>query len=64
MCSMMFKQSKNFENKILWNAQHNLREKGLKCGITVNLQEFYQVSYQDIFKHDINFFTERRKSGV
>ena len=30
MCSMMFKQRKNFKNNIFWNAQHNLREKGLK----------------------------------
>ena len=29
MCSMMFKQRRNFENNIFWNAQHNLREKGL-----------------------------------
>ena len=29
MCSMMFKQRKNYENNSFWNAQHNLREKGL-----------------------------------
>ena len=29
MCSMMFKQRKNFGNNIFWNAKHNLREKGL-----------------------------------
>ena len=28
---MMFKQRKNFENNIFWNAQHNLREKGLNA---------------------------------
>ena len=27
---MMFKQRKNLENNIFWNAQHNLRDKGLK----------------------------------
>ena len=30
MFSMMFKQRKNFENNIFWNAKHNLREKGLR----------------------------------
>ena len=25
----MFKQRKNFENNIFWNAYYNLREKGL-----------------------------------
>ena len=26
---MMFKQRKNFEKNIFWNAKHNSREKGL-----------------------------------
>ena len=30
MCSVIFKQRKNFENNNFWNAYHNLREKGLK----------------------------------
>ena len=31
MCSMMFKQRIHFKNNIFWNAQHDLREKGLSC---------------------------------
>ena len=29
MCSVMFKQRKDFENNIFWNTKHNSREKGL-----------------------------------
>ena len=36
MCSMMFKQRKNFENNIFWNAKHNLREKGLNSTIVIH----------------------------
>ena len=53
---MMFKQRRNFVNNIFWNAQHNLREKGLtlSCFDPVYFVKFLANNVCDLLETNID----------